>query len=375
MSVKAPPKLNVVSSDSHVVEPPDLWQRHIEPKYRDRAPHLKRGEKGDVYWCDGGVTLVDVALLSSGGKNPEEIDLDTARYDRDVRKGGYDPKARLADMAMDGIDAEVLYPTLGLRMYEIQDLGYRKACFEAYNRWLAEEYVKGHRDIFRGVAMVTLDDIPWSVEEARKAKKAGLDGLMISVTSHDRRYESTVFDPVWAVAEELEMPVTMHLATMRSKMVLETPPDTIEMCLEAAWTLGTLIFSGVFLRFPKLKVISAENDAGWMAYYLWRSDFSKGGNLKRITRGRGHALSSQSLLPSEIFRRNVYMSFQRDRSAVQMRQLIGPDNLMWGADYPHLEGTWPISRQTFDWLFAGIPEADKRKMIRDNCAKLYGWEM
>ncbi len=369
------PKLNVISSDSHVVEPPDLWTRLIDPRFRDRAPRLVRGKDCDVYWCDG-ATLVEVAMMSSGGKTAEQVDVDRARWDEEVRPGGYDPKARLADMALDGLDAEVLYPTVALRMWSVPDLAYRKACFEAYNRWMAEEYVAPYRDILKGIALITVDDVAWSVRELHRAKDRGLSGACIDIAPKDRRFQTQELDPVWAAAEEMDLPITLHLATMKDPMVLQTPPDTIDMSMAVIWNIGTLIYSGVFMRFPKLKVISAENDGGWAVYYLPRMDMNVG-DLQRVTKNLGgidYQLRHGSMKPSEYFRRNVFLSFQRDRTAVVHRHEIGVENIMWGADYPHMEGTWPNSRKTFEWLFAGVPESDRRKIIRDNVARLYHFE-
>ncbi|MBI3744510.1 MAG: amidohydrolase family protein, partial [Chloroflexi bacterium] len=159
-------------------------------------------------------------------------------------------------------------------------------------------------------------------------------------------------------------------------MILQTPPDTIDMSMRVIWNIGTFIYSGVFMRFPKLKVISAENDAGWAAYYLPRMDMNVG-DLQRVTKNQGgidYELRHGTMKPSEYFHRNVFLSFQRDLSGIQMRHAIGVDNMMWGADYPHMEGTWPNSQQTFQWLFKGVPDAEKRKMVRDNCAMLYDFD-
>ncbi|MBI3743476.1 MAG: hypothetical protein HY261_04235, partial [Chloroflexi bacterium] len=197
------PKMHIISSDSHVVEPADLWLRHIEPKFRDRAPHLVRGEQRDEFVCDG-AGLVEVALMSSGGRVQDPTwNVDTARWDKDVRPGGYNPHKRLADMKLDSLDAEVLYPTVALRMFSVADQPYRRACLKAYNTWLSEEYVKPYPKILKGIALLDLDDIDWSVKDVYRTKKLGLSGAMIPIAPKDRRFQTHHFDPVWTAAEEV----------------------------------------------------------------------------------------------------------------------------------------------------------------------------
>ena len=134
-------KYTTISADSHVVEPPNLWLEHIDPAYRDKAPHVVKEKGNDVFKCEG-VELFGIAAHSAAGKPTKETSIQGS-FDKDVRPGGYDPHARVVDMATDGVQGEVIYPSVALRMYAISDVGYQYACFKAYNDWMIDEWCAG----------------------------------------------------------------------------------------------------------------------------------------------------------------------------------------------------------------------------------------
>jgi predicted TIM-barrel fold metal-dependent hydrolase len=142
--------------------------------------------------------------------------------------------------------------------------------------------------------------------------------------------------------------------------------------LECIWmqrALSHMLFGGVFERFPKLKIVSAENDAGWMAYLLERLDYV-------FDRRRNYfpMQLSRTMLPSELVRRATWVTFMRDRSAVEQRESIGRDKLLWSSDYPHQDSTWPESRAMIGRITAGIPAEDRERIVAGNAAALYGFD-
>src|SRR5438132_13226062 len=127
----------LISADSHVTEPVDLWLKYSDPDFRERAPRVVRRNGTDVYLAEGGFQLWVVPLAAAAGRDPDSLSME-GTYEDNVRPGGYDTRARLVDMATDGVAAEVLYPTFGLRIYGMAAPAYRAACFRGYHRWTAE---------------------------------------------------------------------------------------------------------------------------------------------------------------------------------------------------------------------------------------------
>lgn len=369
-------RFQCISADSHVVEPPNTFVDYIDPKYRDRAPHVEKEDGNDVYKCEG-VLMIGVAAHSPAGRSRPNMH---GTYEKDVWRGAYDPHARLGDMAKDGVEAEVIYPTIALRMFAIPDSGLRTATFNAYNSWLGW-YCGAHPNVLKGIGMLNLDDLPTAIAELKRIKKLGLSGGMIPLYAEeeDLQYDEPGMDPFWAVAQDLDLTISLHTVTDKGGRVF-TPllkpgrANVLEAVARRAthesWvekTLARMIFGGVFNRFPKLKIISAENDAGWAAYFVERIDYL-------FDRRRGDDqfdLRPGSMRPSDFFRRNVWCTFMRDHAAVAGRDIIGVDRIMWSNDFPHSDSTWPNSQKVIASILQGVPEKDKKRIIADNAAALY----
>ena len=364
-------KFNIISADSHVVEPPHTWTTYISPRFKDKAPHLVHEKDTDIFYCEG-VKLIGIGTAGGAGKPPEQL-RPQGRFEVDVPKGAWDPKARLADLAKDGVEAEVVYPTIAMGMYGLTDSGFQHACFQAYNTWLAQDFCAAYPNIFKGIGLISLDDIESAVMEARRCKELGLAGLMIALYPvDDRQYSSPQYDPFWAVAQELELPVSLHIATERGAKGIGTKKKTVgDVSVHASpvmRSIADIIFGGVFERFPNLKVVSAENDVGWASYFQERLDY-----IFKFRRPL-HAMSLKGdVLPSQQFRRNVYMTFIWDTVGVKSRDLIGVNNILWSSDYPHGASMWPNSRQVIEDHMVGVSAADRRKIVAENAARLYGF--
>ena len=167
------------------------------------------------------------------------------------------------------------------------------------------------------------------------------------------------------------MPISLHVVTDR-KDILGVKRTIADLCtghLQIQRALTTLIFGGIFERFPQLKVISAENDVGWAPHFMEHMDY-------RFDRSRNSypMKLSRKTLPSELFHRHVFMTFMRDSSWVPARGRLNLDNIMWASDYPHSDSTWPDSQQVMSTIFNGVPEFEKRKVVAENVARLYGFE-
>lgn len=364
------------SSDSHVSEPPNLWVERVDQRFRDRAPRVEEREQ------DG--KMQDFMIYEGFRPHPVSVGLAAAAVDGNkiefektrgtygnARPGGWDPAERLKDQDIDGLEGEVLHCTLGFRLFWLEDAALQREVFRVYNDWLAE-FISYNPQRLIGIGLISLYDIDEARKELRRIVKLGLRGGMVWISPPaDRPYSSTDYDPFWAEAQELGLPLVLHGITGFAESRLSIAYWNPAMVLfavtehhEAERTLATLILSGVLERFPRLRIVSAENGTGWMPYFLRR--------LARSLRFRGNSYPANlTLSPDEYFRRQVAVTYIDEQEAVESRAIIGEDALMWASDYPHFASTWPNSDKIIERDFAGVPEAARRKLVHDNVLKLY----
>ena len=366
----------LISSDSHVVEPRDLWEAWIEPAFRERAPHVVREEARDQWIADGDVPIGTFGSVGQAGVRFEDRTQIT-HYGRaeDIPPGGRDPHAHARDLDRDGVHADVIYPSVTLTAYMLPAGDLVSAIFRAYNNWLAE-FCRAYPGRLNGVAVLNVDNVDEAIDELERTAKLGLVSACIPSAAGTVRYHDPSYEPLWAAAQDLGVPLSLHVFSNRWKpgmpagvlMKKETadPSITVNMELAVRQTLADIIFSGVFDRYPRLRVGAIEFEASWAAYFMHTMDraYKTAASLNQI-RFEGDAL------PSDHFRRNCFVSFQEDEAAIRVRDYIGVENLMWGNDYPHAESTFPKSREFVDRILAGIPEDEQRKIAGENAAELY----
>jgi predicted TIM-barrel fold metal-dependent hydrolase len=363
-SPAAPP---LVSADSHVVEPGDVWTTRMDRRWGDRTPRVAPGANGSVFVCED-VPPFGIAAFSGADVAPEELPAHfTAGYER-VRPGGWDPAARLRDQERDGVVAEVVYPSLALQLFRIRDPEFQAATFRAYNDWLAE-FCAAAPDRLAGIALVPLHDVAVGVAELERARRLGLRGALIwSSAPDDRPYSDPSYEPFWSAAEAAGTPLSLHLGTGA------TPLGGTAGMLAVAYmfthhaaqrSLAQMIFGGVLERHPRLRIVSVENDVGWIPHWLERVDHAG----EKFRAFHPHL----SLRPSEYFRRQVAATFQEDRTGIRLRDALPAGSLLWASDYPHTDSTWPRSREVVARDFADVPEPELRAIVHDNAARLYGF--
>ena len=368
----------VISSDSHVFEPPDLWTNRIDEKFKHRAPYMKRVGDVDHLIIEGDQTFSGIGLISGAGlrfENPEKLTAH-ASFD-DVHVGGYDPDQHIRDMNIDGVSAEVLYPSQGLFYYKIPDPELLSAVFRGYNDWLTD-FCKSDPDRLKGIAMINVDDVRDVVSELERSAKMGLIGAMITeFPPEDKRYDMPEYEDFWAAAQDLNMPLSLHTATKREGSLIDRDDGSIHSATERAnkiflpsTSLCDMIFSGVFERYPRLKVAIVEFEITWAAHLLGTMDYTyMERHEEAVYRFK------EGALPSDFFHNNVYISFQEDEIGIRLRDVIGVDKLMWGSDYPHAESTFPKSREILNQILEGVPEDEQAKIVGENVARLYDFEL
>lgn len=368
----------VVSADSHVTEPMDLWETRIDKRFRDQAPRYvyDEAERRLQFMVEGQVPRGVSANIMVGQK-PEDYAEFIEKGLEAARAGGWDTAARLEDMDIDGIHAAFNYTSQGFSLFQIADAAYQEACFRAYNDWLAE-YCGAAPDRLFGIALVSMFDIDNAVAELRRCRDLGLRGAMIwGAPPEAMPFGSDRYEPFWAEAEALAMPVSLHIATGGDRAALDKASDPepywrdmgalIALPAEIQRALIALLFSGVMERHPGLRFVSAEYDMGWMPYFLQNADAL----YKRWSAVAGFSLAEA---PSVYFRRQVRSTFIREPIGLRMvaAGLVDADCVMWCDDYPHGASTWPKSQEVIAETMAGITDADRRKITRDNVAALYG---
>ena len=366
-----------ISSDSHVVEPPDLWTSRVEPRFRDRAPHLVR--EGDVdWWYYDGMRGGSVITGTQAGIRFEDPSLIRERHVNSdafekVRPGGYIPEAHVKDLDEDGVYGGVLYPSAGLMFYSnIHDSDLLTVTLRAYNDWLAE-FCSPFPNRLKGIAMLNMDDVQVGVAEMERCARIGLAGVMVPVYPPEgRAYDSPEYEPLWAAAQDLELPIGLHTGLIRmgpgeTMDKLMTPSYHVNRDHWARVSLTDMIASGVFERYPKLQVGSVEEEVSWAIYFLERLDYV----YTERTRGDDWPPFKNDMLPSDFFHRNVFISFQEDGMGISNRDIVGVDNLLWGSDYPHRESTFPKSRQVLEDILADCTEEEKAKIAGGNTARIY----
>ena len=357
---------SVLSADSHITEPADTYVDRIDPAYRDDAPRMVFDENlGDVFIVPGFRRPLLMGLVAAAGKSADQIAEAGTRFE-DMHRGGWDPEARLADQDRDGVDGEILYPTLGMTLCNHRDRDYMKACFDAYNLWIAE-YSDHHPARLFGIGQTAMRSPEEGIADLHRIRDLGLRGVMMPGVPGVDDYDSPAYDAFWEAAVELGLPLSFHILTTRNERTrgprLNEFLSIIRGCQDI---MGMMVLSGVFERHPDLKIVCVEADAGWVPHFMYRMDHAYDRHRNWLPAG---ALSKK---PSEYFRENIYVTFQDDWVAFKMADMVNVERLMWANDFPHSDSTWPNSQAILAEQTAELAPAARRRIVHDNVAELYG---
>lgn len=363
--------LRPVSADSHVTEPPECYIDNIDPKYRDRAPYLINDpEKGATFIVEG-IAPVGLGTAAAAGIPPAELKYQEVRHFDKLHRGGWDPKARAADMALDGIAGEVIYPSVGMALYSVDDGEFVSACFHAYNRWLAG-FCEGLPGKLFGIGQSAALSPDALIEDMRAIKALGHKGVMLPTEPGVSDYDDPIYDEAWAASVDLNLPLQFHVLTRTKKGAIAhqgvrgSKLNNIMGITRANQDIiGAFVFGGVFERNPKLKLVSVEADAGWVPHYIYRMDHA----YNRF----GEWLKSTPLSrpPSEYVLENVYLTFQDDIVALRSLDMLNPKRLLWATDYPHTDSIWPDSMKVLEEHMKDVDPAAVKAIVHDNVVDLY----
>ncbi len=361
---------NIVSADSHVVEPANLWLERVDRGFRDDAPRLVPNADGSGFSLVAqGLPPSPIGFAFATGSSNRELAEAMNKGHEAARPSGWDPAERLKDQDVDGVVAEVLYCSLGMPLFRLPGAELQAACFRAYNDWLADFASYNPRRLCP-IALISVKDIPLAAQELERCAKRGFKGAQIAGgVPRDRPYHSRDYDPLWERAQELGMALSLHVATGQPDYMVTTDTLMLRYMVpvhEIQLSFASLICGGVLERYPRLNIVSAENDAGWLPHFMQRLDHGQ----KKY--GVEWPAAKLSMMPSDYVRRQIWATFQEDCVGPMTHRYFGEDRYMWASDFPHSDSTWPNSREVIDRDFKDIPEQVTRKIVCDNAVKLYG---
>jgi len=363
-----------ISADSHICEPPHCYVDNIDPKFRDRAPHVVSQADGpDIFVVEGLQQTVPLGLIDGAGMAVKERarHVATTRF-ADIRPSAWDPKHRAADQDRDGVAAEILYASVGMVLCTHPDAEYKDACMQAYNRWLQGFCSEAPQRLF-GLAQTAVLSVDSAIADFERAKQMGFVGMMMPGNPIYEDYDHPDYGALWDCATDLDLPICFHILTSREGSMAQFfqrtrghPANGFMSIIRAVQdVMGLMVLGGVFERHPKLKLVCAEADAGWLAHYMYRMDHAA------FTRADDGILKGLSKLPSAYIRSNVWATFQDDWVAFQIHHLLDRKQLIWANDFPHTDSTWPKSQQLLAQHAGHLSPEARSAILHDNVKALF----
>jgi predicted TIM-barrel fold metal-dependent hydrolase len=360
-------KWTLISTDSHVNEPPDLWTSRVSGKYLDRVPRMQRFEEGDAWIFDGVADPINFGHNACAGLDPADIRT-WVRFE-DIRPGGWDSAARLVEMDKDGIFAEVLYPTprVSQGITANPDVDLHLTMVRAYNDWMSE-YVERAPSRFGGLAILPNCGVPEALAELdRVCGRPGIRGVVINCYPNGSLEPKDDDDKVWGELTERGIPLNIHVGlSLTLPTAHRLPIPGFGRFIDPPQRMMQLCFSGVFERFPSLQLVFAEVDCGWVPYFKEQLDEL----FLRFAPTAGFRIRER---PGSYIDRNVHFTFMNDAYGVRNRHDVGVERMMWSSDYPHISGNWPTSWRSLNATFSGVPAAERSLILSGNAARLYGF--
>jgi predicted TIM-barrel fold metal-dependent hydrolase len=367
--------MRLISTVDHVQEPPELWASRLAARWKDRVPHVEGGG-----WLIDGRPAAMPGLASAGAVLSDRTA--SASTWQDVPQAAYDPRARLAAMDAGCIDVSVLYPTVagtgGEALARIDDAELELDCVRAYNDWLIDEWAAASPR-FVPQCIVPLFPAEAAAAEIRRAVGRGHKGVIYPAIPMELRegiphVNEGAYDPIWAACQELGVPLCLRAGAAQS---IQAPmPAGMSPTLAAAYrsitgstsmicVLVNLLVSGILERFPTLNVVFAGSGLGWGGYQFEYTDQQFTANGLLGVKGHDH-------LPSELMRRQCYLTGWYGQAGLETRRYVGAENILWSANLPLATSTWPATRAHVEHAFDGVPENERDLMLSGNAARLYG---
>lgn len=382
-----PATAEVWSADDHVIEPPGTWIDRMPSRYRDQCPRIVTVDGRQAWTYNDELTYIGMGTCRPLPGHPADgyppFPPGSANYD-EIRPGCYDPVARLEDMDVDGVHAQLCFPNYarfaGHRFFlGVKDLELGLLCTQAYNDFLIDEWCATDPTRLYGAAILPLHDVDLAVDELHRVVGKGASAIAFSENPTVLGLPSVHTDhwePLWSAVAEAGIPVCMHIGSSSRMMTssADAPPTVLVTCNGMNSMLAGVdwLLSGIFERHPAIRVILSEGGAGWVPYILERAD--KAFDDPRIRPGTALArdVRGGNVRPSELFEQHMYVCLVDEHFALRSLGDIPVDNLLFEGDYPHGDGLWPNNRAYLDKALVDVPDADAEKIAGGNLRRLLG---
>ena len=387
--------IQMISVDDHLVEPPGVWVDRLPAKYHHRCPRVVEVEedsvepfyatvvhlkKGMQIWRYEDLLEPNVGLTATAGTDLKDRNLDPIRFEQ-MRRGAYDPVARLDDMDIDGVWAQAPFPSFpgfgGNKFVFATDKELARLCVGAYNDFLLDEWCAAAPDRYIPLIILPLWDAAACVAEIERCAAKGARGITFPDNPAGLglpSFQSDGWDGVFSAAEDAGMPLCMHFGS--SKIVpyvsAEAPQAVVTTLFGITLfnSMAELVLSPVFHRHPRLAVAYAEGGIGWFPYAIQRLD-QVWETYRELPLENNIDPDAR---PSDLVREHVWACFIDDPVGVRDRHDIGVDRILWESDYPHSDSLWPGSRAHAAKVFADVPSDEVRKIVEDNARSLFRFE-
>ncbi|MDT3441536.1 MULTISPECIES: amidohydrolase family protein [unclassified Pseudofrankia] len=379
-----PESARIMSADDHLIEPAHLWVERVPARFRDGCPRIVEVDGRQAWLYEGELTYIPMGScrplpgFSEAGYPPAP---GTARFD-EIRPGCYDPDERLKDMDIDGVWGQLCFPNYarfaGHRFFlNVTDPELALACLRTYNDYLLDEWCATDRDRLFGAAILPLHDLDAAVAELKRVLAKGARAIAFSENPTVLGLPSVHtdhWDPLWAVANDAQIPVCMHIGSSSRLMTTsaDAPPPVLVALIgvNSMMTCVDWLFSGILERFARLQVILSEGGAGWVPYILERAEKAFHDNRIGTDLAIGQAGVRDSRPPREVFAQHMYACLVDERFALRSLGDVPVDNLLFEGDYPHGDGLWPNNRAYLEKTLADVPDSDAVKIAETNLRAL-----
>ena len=371
----------MISADDHIdlgYLPRNLWTERLPKSLRERAPHVEdRGDKGEYWVCDGESWAEYRGERWFAKTNRTRLALDRGGVGEAHRPTT--TSKRLTDMDRDGVEASLMFPPIIAMQVGEPEL--RNACVQAYNDW-ALEFGKTAPERFFPVAMLSSVDAQAARDEVSRVAKLGFKEANFLVNDVTLEMNLKPWDVFWDAAEDAGIVVSYHVGGSTQSGTVRATIDSVKPgerqgVFDMGLSNGATSFFNPFVnmfnfgtleRHPRLKFCLAESAIGWIPFVVQEMDY----RYQRQFERRKAAEIPLKNMPSEIFKRQVWATFQTDLVGLHLIQFFGEGHIMWGSDYPHPDSTWPFSKEIIEKDSIHLPEEMKQKVYRENAAALYG---
>ncbi len=369
--------MKLISTDDHVIEHPRVWLDRLPAADHEAGPRIveiaRANNEPAESWLFEGDLFPNTALNAVAGKPKEEFGVEPTRFD-EVRPGAYDPDARIADMDIDGVYAQLCFPTFprfcGTVFLKARDKGLALRCVQAWNDFILDEWCAAAPDRLIPLMILPLWDLQQCIVEFDRCAALGVKAVSFPESPAAlglASFHSDGWDPLLARVQEADVPLCMHFGSSgRPPETSADAPKAVSIALYGCNSMAAtadLLFSPVFHKFERLKVALSEGGIGWVPYILERLDYT-------WDRHRYYTGIDQHAVPSELFRRHFYGCYIDDQFGLKNRYDIGVDQITWECDYPHSDSQWPNSRRHAADELADIPDDEVHRIVELNARRL-----